>query len=109
LKRNIKRRHTTETEGHKQAEREQSRLLPPMVSTPSMSDHCGELADIVLHTIAPEAPPGQISTISDREIEECIEVSAIALCWHLVGRGYLFALNRRKTGQMPSPPHKGSS
>jgi hypothetical protein len=55
LKRNIKRRHTTETEGHKQAEREQSRLLPPMVSTPSMSDHCGELADIVLHTIAPEA------------------------------------------------------
>ena len=48
-----------------------------------MSDHCGELADIVLHTIAPEALPGQISTISDREIEECIEVSAIALCWHL--------------------------
>jgi hypothetical protein len=83
LKRNIKRRHTTETEGHKQAEREQSRLLPPMVSTPSMSDHCGELADIVLHTIAPEALPGQISTISDRKIEECIEVSAIALCWHL--------------------------
>ena len=48
-----------------------------------MSDHCGELADIVLHTIAPEALPGQISTISDLEIEECIEVSAIALCWHL--------------------------
>jgi hypothetical protein len=83
LKRNIKRRHKTETEGHKQAACEQSRLLPPMVSTPSMSDHCGELADIVLHTIAPKALPGQISTISDLEIEECIEVSAIALCWHL--------------------------
>jgi hypothetical protein len=83
LKTNITRRRTINKEAQKQAEREQSRLFPPMVSTASISGHCGELVDIVLHSIAPEALPGQISRISDREIEECIEVSAIALCWHL--------------------------
>jgi hypothetical protein len=83
LKKTITHRRTIDKENDQQPEREQSRLLPPVVRMPSMSDHCGELAHIVLHTIAPEALPGQISTISDREIEELIEVSAIALCWHL--------------------------
>jgi hypothetical protein len=83
LKRTITHRRTIDKENDKQGERKQTRLLPPVVRMPSMSDRCGELADIVLHTIAPEALPGQISTISDREIEELIEVGAIALCWHL--------------------------
>ena len=48
-----------------------------------MSDHCRDLFTRILVSIAPRAQPGEISTISDPEIEECIEVSAIALCWHL--------------------------
>ncbi len=58
-----------------------------MVRTPSISDRCAELVHIMLYAIAPEANPGEISTISERELEQCVEVTAIALCWHLAATG----------------------
>jgi hypothetical protein len=100
LKRNIKRRRATDGKDRKQAERQQSRLLPPIVRTPSMSDHCRDLFTRILVSIAPQALPGEISTISDPEIEECIEVSAIALCWHLAATADPIRRDRLTQGLM---------
>jgi hypothetical protein len=60
---------------------ENTRVLPPLVKPPSASDRCCELAKGFLANVAHQLQPGCRST--DREIEEYVEVSAIALSWYL--------------------------
>lgn len=62
---------------------EQCRLLPPLVRSPSTSKRCCDLAGKILKSIIPRVQPDTASTISDQEIEECIDATAVALCWHL--------------------------
>jgi hypothetical protein len=65
-------------------ERPLPRLLPPLVIRPSDSDQFIGLTENILDSMAPRAQRGHLS---DQEIEDCVEVSAIALCWHLAARG----------------------
>jgi hypothetical protein len=48
-----------------------------------VSDRCAELQKKILQTVVPDAQPGGPSAISEREIQNGIGVSAIALRWHL--------------------------
>lgn len=61
----------------------QLRLLPPLVSIQSTTDRCCELVVDILTSVVPQARAGRPSAISIRELEEGVEVSTIALCWHL--------------------------
>ena len=67
-----------------QTERPQPRLLPPLVRRLSNSEQSMGLTENILDSIAPSAQRGHLS---DREIEDGVEVSAIALCWHLAAKG----------------------
>jgi hypothetical protein len=62
---------------------EKTRVLPPLVRLPSTSDRCCELAESFLVSVAHQLQRGCRSTITDREIEEYVEVSAIAFSWYL--------------------------
>jgi hypothetical protein len=57
-------------------------LLPPLVIPPETSDRRYAFVERIIQLTSPDVVPGHRSTMSDQEIEECITVTAIALCWH---------------------------
>jgi hypothetical protein len=60
---------------------ENTRVLPPLVRPPATSDRCCELAEGFLSSIEHQLLP--CHRFTDQEIEDYVEVSAIALSWYL--------------------------
>ena len=70
------------TEPNSSPQDQQCRLLPPLVQSSRTSQRCREFVENILRSIVPKAQPGRVSAISDQEIEACIDITAVALCWH---------------------------
>jgi hypothetical protein len=57
------------------------RLLPPQVVFPD-AEASATLATKIIDAIA-QVTPGEMSAITEQELQQCVAASAIALCWHL--------------------------
>jgi hypothetical protein len=59
------------------------RVLPPLVQTPEMNERTMKTTCKIVEKLLPTAQPGRLSTTTNNEIENGIDVCAFALCWYV--------------------------